>query len=163
MACSTARSWHRCATGSTGSRTSTCAALRRRARWTRFQIAHRGRYTFAELPRDPALHRFAEELCGLRLSTDAHPRLFRLTRGDYSLQADDAETRIERGVELTLDLSSRATGEGDIVYGELVVPQLPGLLAAVVRTPQTFRYERYLPHSVGRTVIYRLRVAWPAW
>ena len=142
------------------------ATLRKQGTWKSFELAHRGRYAFADLPRAPALHRFAEHLCELRLSPDARPRLFRLVRGDYSLIYDDARTRCERGVELTLDLSARATGEGEIVYdgnggGELVVPQLPGLLSAVVRAPGTFRYQRYLPHSLGRAVIYRMRVTYP--
>lgn len=137
------------------------AALRRR-KLKRFEIAHRGRYSFCDLPRDPALHRFAEQLFEVPLDASARPRLFRLARGDYSLVLDDARTRIERGVELTLDLSARATGEGNLVYGEREVPQQPGLLAAVFRNAATSCYQRYLPHSVGSAVIYRLRVAYPA-
>ncbi len=140
------------------------AALRKHRAWKIFDLAHRGHYAFADLPRAPALHRFAEEFCQLPLSPDARPRLFRLERGDYSLVYDDAQRRLERGVELILDLSARATGEGEIVYtgsDELVIPQLPGLLSAVVRAPATFRYERYLPHSLGRAVIYRMRVTYP--
>src|SRR5205085_12652540 len=30
----------------------------------------------------------------------------------------------------------------------LIVPQAPGIVAAVVRTPEIFRYDRYLPASV---------------
>jgi hypothetical protein len=140
------------------------AALRSQASWKPFALAHRGRYAFADLPRSPELHRFAEAHSGLPLSPDARPRLLRFRRGDYSLKYDDARTRTERGVELTLDLSARATFEGEIVYegdSELVIPQRPGLLAVVLRTPGTFRYERYLTHALGRAVIHRLRVNYP--
>lgn len=136
------------------------AALRRTRKLRRFDLAHRGRYCFADVPRDPSLQRFAEQLFQLPL-LPARPRLFKLTRGDYSLMFDDAQARIERGVELTLDLSTEATGEGAIVYGDLVVPQQPGLLSAVLRVPGVYRYERYLPHGVGRAAVWRLRVAYP--
>jgi hypothetical protein len=41
----------------------------------------------------------------------------------------------------------------------LAIPQAPGLVAVVERTPETFRYDRYLPAAVGRAAVLRLRAA----
>ena len=40
------------------------------------------------------------------------------------------------------------------------IPQSPGLVAIVERGPSTFRYDRYLPASVGRSQVVRLRAAY---
>lgn len=128
----------------------------------RFFLAHRGRYQLAELaPRDD-LRAFAEALTGRRLSP-AWLRLFRFHCGGYSLFYDDSLSRIEPGVEVTLDLSREIAGT-PAVYQRgpsqlLVVPQVPGLVAAVERAPGVFRYDRYLPASVGRAAVLRLRAA----
>jgi len=127
----------------------------------RFFLAHRGRYEVAELPPREDLRSFAEALTRRRL-TPSWLRLFRFRRGGYALILDDALSRIEAGVELTLDLSREIAG-APVVYQRgpyfLVVPQLPGLVAVVERTPAVFRYDRYLPASVGRATVLRLRAA----
>jgi hypothetical protein len=65
-------------------------------------------------------------------------------------------TRIERGLEVICDLSTSAAGP-QCFYGPLVIPQLPGLLAVVERTPAIFRRDRYLTQSAEPIV--RLRAA----
>jgi hypothetical protein len=89
-------------------------------------------------------------------------RAQRFRRGGYALFEDDKLTRIERGIELTLDLS-RSGGGPPAVYQRasqrLVVPQLPGLLAVVERTPDVYRYDRYFPAAVGRAEVLRLRAS----
>lgn len=134
-----------------------------RARWRSFDLAHRGRYAFSAAP-DPSLRAFAEALCGKGLST-ARARLFRFGQGDYSLSADDAETRVPESVEVTADLSADKCGEGEVVYADgaarLVVPHQPGLVSVVVRTAGVYRHERYLTRAVGDAAIVRLRVAFP--
>jgi hypothetical protein len=134
------------------------------ARYVRFDVAHRGKYEVAEL-RDRALaselRQFAEAICGARLGS-GRLRLQRFRRGGYSLFQDDDLTRLERGIELTLDLSRAARGP-PVVYRrlekELIVPQLPGLIALVERTKDLYRYDRYLPAFVGRAEVVRLRAS----
>jgi hypothetical protein len=129
-----------------------------------FDVAHRGKYQVAELhDRDLAreLREFAEEICGARLRS-GELRLQRFRPGCYALFQDDALTRLERGIELTLDLS-RAVAGPPAVYQlfsqQLVVPQLPGLVALVERTADLYRYDRYLPVAAGRCEVFRLRAA----
>ncbi len=128
----------------------------------RFFLAHRGRYHLAELPPRDDLRAFAEALTGRRL-LPAWLRLFRFRRGCYSLFYDDSLSRIEPGVEVTLDLSREMAGAPAVYQSGptqlLVVPQVPGLVAAVERAPGVFRYDRYLPASVGRAAVLRLRAA----
>ena len=125
-------------------------------RLKRFYVANRGRYEVAELRPRKELQAFAEALTGSRLDP-VSLRLYRFRHRDYSLFYDDAVTRIERGVELSLDLSREAAGTPAIYSTGLVVPQVPGLLAVVERTPEVFRYDRYLPAAVGRASVLRLR------
>jgi hypothetical protein len=136
-------------------------------RFSRFEVAHRGLYDVAELP-DPSLadelRTIAETVSGARLQPIRVLRIFRFRRGGYSLFYDDAQRRIESGVEVTLDLSRSIIG-APVIYRsgdrKLVVPQVPGLVAIVERTRETYRYDRYVPASAGRAEIRRLRAAFP--
>ena len=133
-----------------------------RVRFKRFDLANRGKYEFAELPFSPELHRFVEALTGVQLKP-AWTRLYRFRRGGYSLFFDDAHSRVEAGVEITLDLSREMRGPPAIYQSgptqRLEVPQAPGLVAVVERNPAMFRYDRYLPAEVGRASVLRLRAA----
>lgn len=120
-----------------------------------FFLAHRGRYGLAEAPEQPELRMLAEAVTGLRLR-HAWTRLFRFRAGGYSLFADDAQTRVEPGIEVLCDLSDGAAGP-PCFYGSLTVPQLPGLVAVVERGAQIFRRDRYL--TQGAKPIVRLRAA----
>jgi hypothetical protein len=128
-----------------------------------FFLAHRGRYEVAELAHLGEVKMLAESVAGRPLKPAGRPRLFRFSARGYSLVHDDALTRVERGIEVTLDLS-RQTGGPPAVYQrgpaqKLVVPQAPGLVAVVERTPETYRYDRYLPASMGPARVLRLRAA----
>lgn len=129
-----------------------------------FDLAHRGKYAFADLPDDALcaeLRAFAAALTGARLGSGA-ARLFRFRRGGYALFYDDALTRLTAGVEVTLDLSEAPCGP-PAIYQEparrLEIPQAPGLVAVVERGPATYRSDRYLPAAVGGGEVLRLRAA----
>ncbi len=130
-----------------------------------FDLAHRGKYEFADL-RAPALaselRAFVEALTGARL-LDPALRLFRFRRGSYALFFDDALTRLSAGVEVTLDLSRQMCGPPAVYQGgpwqRLEIPQSPGLVAVVERGQSIYRYDRYLPAEVGRASVLRLRAA----
>jgi hypothetical protein len=137
-----------------------------KARFEKLSIANRGNYEVAVL-RDASLaaelRGFAEAVSGLPLRASPELRLFRFRRGGYSLFYDDALARLDAGLELTLDLSREITF-APVVYQagqseKLVVPQAPGLVALVQRTPSVFRYDRYLPAATGRAQVLRLRAA----
>ncbi len=130
----------------------------------RFALAHRGSYRRGVVePTHPALAELgvvASVVIGRTLSI-VGAELRRFVRGDYSLLADDAG-ELET-IELSVDLSGDATGEGELVYthrGEafLAPPQLPGGLVLATRSATVGRYERYLTHRVGEREIVRLRV-----
>jgi len=133
-----------------------------RVRWRRLDLANRGRYEFAELRPPRELHRFAEALTGASLKP-AWSRLYRFRHRGYALFFDDAHSRLESGVELTLDLSPEMAGPPAIYQSSptdrLEVPQVPGLVAIVQRNPAMYRYDRYFPAEVGRAAVLRLRVA----
>ena len=129
-----------------------------------FDLAHRGKYAFADLVDDALraeLRAFAEALTGARIGGGAL-RLFCFRRGGYALFHDDALSRLTAGVEVTLDLSDRLGGP-PAIYQEptrrLEIPQAPGLVAVVERGPSTFRYDRYFPREVGDAEVLRLRAA----
>lgn len=109
----------------------------------------------------PELQEFAEAASGRRLK-HVWTRLFTFRHRGYSLMLDDSITRVQEGVELMLDLSKAAAGPPVVWTGGLEVPQIPGLLALVERTPATHRYDRYLPATVGRAEVLRLRAAFVA-
>ena len=135
-----------------------------KSRFRSFDIAHRGKYDLCELhDRQLAteLREFAEEICGARLRS-GELLLQRFRRGGYALFQDDASRRLERGIELTLDLSRTAAGPPAVYqrYAEkLMVPQMPGLVALVERTEDVYRYDRYFPAEVGRAEVLRLRAS----
>jgi hypothetical protein len=118
-----------------------------------FFLAHLGRYGLAELPEFPGLRMLAEAITGQRLR-HLWTRAFRFRPGGYSLFADDARTRADARVEVLCDLSESAAGP-QCLYGELAIPQLPGLVAVVERTPHAYRRDRYL--TQGAAKIIRLR------
>lgn len=120
-----------------------------------FFLAHLGRYAIAGLPEEPELRMLAEAVTGLSLR-HLWTRLFRFRPGSYSLFADDARTRAQTRIEVTCDLSETAAGP-QCFYGQLAIPQLPGLVAVVERTPEIFRRDRYL--TQGAAKILRLRAA----
>ena len=139
-----------------------------RPRLRAFDLAHRGNYAFADLRDQP----LADELCAFAEALACAPlrlhslRLYRFRRGGYSLFRDDAATRIETGIEVTLDLSRKMAGPPAVYQSSashrLEVPQAPGLVAVVERNPGLFRYDRYLPAEVGRAEVLRLRAAFVA-
>lgn len=131
-----------------------------RPRFRKLDVPDRGRYDFADLRPFQELHEFAQALTGARLKHRS-TRLVRLRWRSYSLFFDDAKTRIENGVELTLDLSRAAVGPAAIYEpGRIEVPQAPGIVAVVERNPSMFRYDRYLPAQVGNASVLRLRAAY---
>jgi hypothetical protein len=88
----------------------------------------------------------------------------RLRHRDYALMKSDARGRLDDAhVEVTLDLSEKATEQAEIVYSDgresWVVPQRPGSVCIVERESWLFRYERYLDLRIEDAVIYRLRLA----
>jgi hypothetical protein len=134
------------------------------AAFTPFDLAPRGRYAFLDGARDAALEgallAIAEPIVDRRLAV-ARSRWARLVHGDYALLRDDRDE--EPSVELTLDISERASGGAEICYchrGRLVfaAPQIPGSLTIVERGPAIRRYERYLSRRVGDAEIVRLRL-----
>ena len=134
------------------------------APFTRFDLAPRGRYAFLDAAPNPALEgallAIAEPIVERRLEV-ASSRWSRLVHGDYALLRDDRADK--PSVELTLDISERASGGAEICYchrGRLVfaAPQIPGSLTIVERGPSIRRYERYLSRHVGDAEIVRLRL-----
>ena len=137
-----------------------------RARLRRFDLANRGRYDFADLRAAglaSELRGFAEALTGARLRPFSL-RLYSFRHGGYALFYDDALTRVDAGVEVTVDLSAAMAGPPAVYQlgnsGRLEIPQSPGLVAVVERGPATWRYDRYLPAAVGRARVLRLRAAY---
>jgi hypothetical protein len=132
-----------------------------------FEIADRGRYARTREARDGDLEASlltlaSSELSGADLAI-ASVEWLRFVRGDYALSKDDVP-QASPALELTLDVSSGATGEAEIVYarqsGEIVfvAPQEPLSLALVARVPSVRRYARYLTHRVGDAEVLRLRI-----
>jgi len=141
----------------------TCEPKLPRVRWRKLELATRGRYDFAEIGSVAELHRFAEVLTGQPLKP-VWTRLYRFRHRGYALFFDDAQSRVATGVELTLDLSRAIAGPSAVYQSgpseRIEVPQLPGVVAIVLRTPGMFRYDRYLPAAVGRATVVRLRAAY---
>ncbi len=134
--------------------------------FTPFFVADRGRFAYRDDLEVPELFgsllAVAEHLAGEPLAIAAS-RFDSLGRGDYALRRH-APPPPGRRIELTVDLSERATGQGEVVYthrGQVffVAPQEPGALALVDRQPTVERYDRYLTHRVGDARVLRLRLA----
>ena len=131
---------------------------------SRVTLAHLGSYRRASI--DPMLPVLADlgavgsTIVGRTLSI-VSAELRRFERGDYSLLRDDRGEA--SSVELSIDLSREATGEGELIYthrGEafLAPPQLPGGLVLATRSETVGRYDRYLTHRVGKREVVRLLV-----
>ena len=137
-----------------------CEPTKQRARFRKFDVPDRGKYDFCDCPPFQELQRFAEALTGASLK-HRWTRLQRFRWRSYSLFFDDAQTRIENGIEITLDLSQAAVAPAAVYEpGRIEVPQAPGIVAVVERNPAMFRYDRYLPAEVGRAAVLRLRAAY---
>jgi hypothetical protein len=132
-----------------------------------FYIADRGRYQLNDSldmkPLVSSLLAVASRIVDASLAL-ARTRWFCFRRGDYSLQKDDAQNRLEgTWFELTLDFSERASGQSDITYSDgstrlLIVPQEPGCLTLIERTPAIYRYIRPMTvHSLADRV-HRLQL-----
>jgi len=142
------------------------------ARFEPFDLAHRGRYSFsdASVPEVVVTELIAlGALCtGHRLALFSH-RFVRLSRGDYALEADDAAWApavapdAPPPLDVTLDLSTRETGEAEVVFTRggaafFTVAQRPGEVGLVERSAGVARYERYLTHRAGDAQVIRLRL-----
>lgn len=145
-----------------------CADL---ARFETFDLAHRGRYERAELALPDAVAEELKAIGSAAVGRTVAPRrqaLFRLRSGDYSLSADDAAWTSGLGegepfLDVTLDASATATGEAEVVFTHrgvacFTAAQRPGELGLAERTIANGRYDRYLTHRVGVSVVLRLRV-----
>ena len=87
----------------------------------------------------------------------------RTRRGSYALLRDD-EPPSAAVAELVLDVSERATGEGQVVYTHrgqayFVATQAPGALSLALRGPTVRRYLRYVTHRAGDATLLRLVLA----
>ena len=144
-----------------------------RARLEEFSLADRGRFRFATAETLPVLCEVAAELAvfaaaatGLSLGAGV-AALTRLAHGDYALRWDEWRRRPQGPLlEATLDLSPTACPGADTVYSESPVihfslPQAPGQLGLVGRSPIGSRFDRYLSCHVGRSAVWKLRVAFP--
>ena len=128
-------------------------------------VADRGRYAYRDdlevTELFDSLVALAEHLADEPLRI-ADSRFYSLGRGDYALRKD-APAPAARRLELTVDLSQRATGQGEVVYAHrgqvfFVAPQEPGAVSLVDRQPTVDRYDRYLGHRVGDARVLRLRL-----
>jgi hypothetical protein len=144
-----------------------CAAVEAAER-ERFDVAHRGRYERTSAVRDAELegklHAIAEHFARRPLAIASIGWIV-MRHGDYALaRDDDAADAPGRAIELTLDVSPRASGEADLVYARagggivFAAPQEPRGLAIVERVAGVRRYERYLTHRVGDLVVTRMRM-----
>jgi hypothetical protein len=134
-----------------------------------FDVANRGRYGHSRVsvPRGvlDALTGLSSACVGGGVRLASH-RWYRFRRGDYSLCRDDAAWipgGIAGALDLTLDLSTCATGEAEVVFTHrgqafFTVPQRPGEVGLVERGPTIERYDRYLTHRTGTQVVERLRL-----
>jgi hypothetical protein len=136
-----------------------------------FDLAHRGLFERSEHPLPPLVERSLVEIASLvagRPLVIARHELMRFRAGGYSLRAEDhlwVGPRLGVGdppLDVSLDLSTVATGEAEVVFTHagvayFTVPQRPGELGVAERGPSTGRFDRYLTHRVGSAVIVRLR------
>jgi hypothetical protein len=141
----------------------------RAAGWRPFLLADRGRYEVNDMLVDEELfeplRQFAERITESRLQVGEPARWLRLRHGDYALIRDDSfhlRAQPPRHLELTLDFSEDEHDQAHIVYTDgqqgWIVPQSPGTLALFERAGGFFRYDRYLPHTVGDAEVHRLRL-----
>jgi len=146
-----------------------CAA--QKARFARFDLAHRGRYEISNDVPPPAavagLTEIVASCAGEALRIAMH-RWVRLRRGDYELVRNDAE-RLDRlaprGLDVIVDLSETGSDEAEVVFTHrgqafFTVSQRPGMLAIVARRPTVQRYARYLTHRLGDREVLRLELGY---
>jgi hypothetical protein len=137
------------------------------AGWTAFDEPDRGRYEYNRtLVVDDVfagLCATAEAIAQRRLRVERAVWL-RFRHRDYQLSKDDARERplAARHVELLYDFSPAMLGKGEVTYTDgresWLVPQVPSLIALVEREPWLYRHVRYLDHTVGDALVYRLRM-----
>ncbi|MEZ4301765.1 MAG: hypothetical protein R3B70_42915 [Polyangiaceae bacterium] len=128
-----------------------------------FDFAPRGRYERSAAPPDPqlaaALTDIASFLAGAPLAI-LEATWLRARHRSYALLRDDAP-RTGTLAELVLDVSERATSEGQLIYTHrgqpfFVANQAPGAVALVARGPTVQRYLRYVTHRAGDAELLRL-------
>jgi hypothetical protein len=131
-----------------------------------FELAPRGRYQRSTAPPDAelagTLAAVASFLAGRPLAILGATWL-RARHRSYALLRDD-EPPPGAAAELVLDVSERATSEGQLLYTHrgqtyFVATQAPGSLALVARGPTVRRYMRYVTHRAGDAAIVRLVLA----
>jgi hypothetical protein len=137
------------------------------AGWTAFDQPDRGRYEYNRtLVADDvfaALCATAEAIVERPLRVERAVWL-RFRHRDFQLSKDDARERplVQRHVELVYDFSSAMLANCETVYTDgresWVIPQIPTVIALVEREPWLYRYARYLAHTVGDALVYRLRL-----
>ena len=134
--------------------------------WTAFDEPDRGRYEYNRTLVDDELFAglcaTAETITERRLRVERAVWL-RFRHRAYQLSKDDARERIASAhVEVLYDFSPAMLGKGDVIYTDgresWHVPQVPTLLAIVAREPWLYRYARYLDHTIGDALVYRLRM-----
>lgn len=137
------------------------------AGWTTFDEPDRGRYehnrslVIDELFTD--LRETAEAIVERRLQVERAVWL-RFRHRDYQLTKDDARERPldARHVELLYDFSRAMLGKGEVIYTDgresWIVPQVPNVVALVEREAWLYRHARYLDHTIGDALVYRLRL-----
>ncbi len=146
------------------------AALREQVNASTFTAYHqpdRGHYEHNHELVMPALfddlRAIAEQLAQGPLRID-QARWLRMKHRSYQLIKDDARDRpvVSPHLELTLDFSAVATGQGELVYTDgnetWVVPQVPGAISIVERELWLYRYASYLNLEVEGAVVHRLRL-----
>lgn len=133
------------------------------SRFEPFELAPRGRYERCADPPDAELAAtladVASFLAGAPLAV-LGATWIRARHRSYALLRDD-DPPPDAAAELVLDVSERATGEGQILYTHrgqayFVAPQAPGALSLVARGPTVRRYMRYVTHRAGDAVLLRL-------
>lgn len=137
------------------------------AGWTAYDQPDRGRYEYNRtLVLDDVLAGLcttAETIVERRLRVERFVWL-RFRHRDYQLSKDDARERPlhARHVELLYDFSPAMLGKGEVIYTDgresWFVPQIPGVIALVEREEWLYRHARYLDHTVGDALVYRLRL-----
>jgi hypothetical protein len=127
----------------------------------RFELVHRGRYERCDEPDAALLTSLAAAASFVAGAAHAPVRgtWLRMRRGDYALASDDVPPHAD--LELVLDVSERAAGEGQVLYTHrgqtfFAMTQAPGTLALVARGPTVRRHVRYLSHRAGDAVLLRL-------
>lgn len=134
------------------------------ARYERFDLAHRGRYERAGEGDAALLASLAAAASFIAGTAHApmHATWLKMRRGDYALLRDDVPPHA--ALELVLDVSERAVGEGQVLYTHrgqtfFAMTQAPGTMALVARGPTVQRYVRYLNHRTSDAVLFRLVLA----